>query len=574
MTHSPTSLVDILRYRAKAQPNQLAYRYLVDGEYDEVVITYEELDRRARSIAALLQSSAKPGDRALLIFPAGVDFIAAFFGCLYAKVLAVPVYPPHPARLEKNLSIILRVAADAKPTVALLPSSLHEVIKSRKEIADQFGNIKLLATDTDDINDLKDEWQQPQIKRNDLAFLQYTSGSTSAPRGVIISHGNLLHNLDLIGKCFGVSGESHAVSWLPPYHDMGLISGILQPLYSGFPITLIPHMMFLQRPFRWLQTISRYHATISGGPNFAYDLCIKKIKSEQKELLDLSSWEVAFNGAEPVYHKTLDQFADYFAARGFHRKAFLPCYGLAESTLMVTGANKNSTPLVQHLMNSELAQNQVIITPEIAGHTRALVSCGQNISDLDIRIVNLETLTSCNEDEVGEIWVRGSSVACGYWNKPSETKFTFGARLTNGTKETFLRTGDLGFLHEGDLYITGRIKNLIISEGKNHYPHDIEKTIEESHPAIRQTGSAVFSIYKPGAENLIVIVEIDYKVIANSDEVIKAIRQAVSMNHGLHVNDIVLTNHGGIPKTTSGKIKHFLCKEYYLAGTFNEIKTI
>ena len=280
MTYFPTSLVDILQYRAKEQPDQLAYRYLVDGEYDEVVMTYRELDSRACSIAALLQSFAKAGDRALLIFPPGLDFIAAFFGCLYAKILAVPVYPPHPARLEKNLSNILRVAADAKPAVVLLTSSLYDVIKSRKEIADDLGNIRLLATDNDDLNDWKDGWQQHEIKRSDLAFLQYTSGSTSAPRGVMINHGNLLHNLDLIGKCFGVSGESHAVNWLPPYHDMGLIGGILQPLYSGFPITLLPHMMFLQRPFRWLQTISRYHATISGGPNFAYDLCVKKIKPE------------------------------------------------------------------------------------------------------------------------------------------------------------------------------------------------------------------------------------------------------------------------------------------------------
>jgi len=574
MNHPPTSLVDILRWRAEEQPNQLAYRYLRDGEYDEVIMTYAELDRRVRSIASLLQSCANEGDRALLIFPPGLDFIAAFFGCLYAKVLAVPVYPPHPARLEKNLPIILRVAADAKPTVALLTSSLHDVIRSQKEIAEAFGNIKLLATDNDHVNDWANEWQQYEIKKSDLAFLQYTSGSTSAPKGVRISHGNLLHNLDLIGKCFGVSNESHAVSWLPPYHDMGLIGGILQPLYSGFPITLIPHMMFLQRPFRWLQTISRYHATISGAPNFAYDLCIKKIKTEQKELLDLSSWKVAFNGAEPVYHKTLDQFADYFAPYGFRRGAFLPCYGLAESTLMVTGVNKNKIPSTQHLIESELAQNQVIITPEKTENTRTLVSCGQNISDQDIRIISLKTLTECNEDEVGEIWVSGSSVGCGYWNKPSETEFSFDAKLTNNPNKSFLRTGDLGFLHEGELYITGRIKNLIISEGKNHYPHDIERTIEATHPAIRQTGCAVFSTYKSGTENIIVVVEIDYKVIVNSEIVIKAIRDALSTHHGLHVNKILLTNPGGIPKTTSGKIKHFLCKEYYLAETFNEIKSI
>ena len=275
---------------------------------------------------------------------------------------------------------------------------------------------------------------------------------------------------------------------------MGLMGGILQPLYSGYPVTLIPHMMFLQRPFRWLQAISRFHATTSGGPNFAYDLCIRKIKPEQRELLDLSRWEVAFNGAEPVYHKTLDQFADYFAPCGFRREAFLPCYGLAEATLMVAGGPKARSPVIQNLMSSGLEQNQAIISPTKREDTRTLVSCGQNMSDQKIRIVNVETLMPCPADQIGEIWVSGPSVASGYWNKPSETEFTFGARLSNSEEGPFLRTGDLGFLHEGELYITGRLKDLIISDGNNHYPNDIERTVESSHPAIRPAGCAAFSI--------------------------------------------------------------------------------
>ncbi len=574
MTHLPTSLVDILRYRAKEQPDQLAYRYLVDGEYDEVVMTYENLDRRARSIAALLQASANAGDRALLIFPPGLDFVAAFFGCLYAKILAVPVYAPHPARLEKNLTIILRVAADATPTVALLTSSLYNVIKSKKDIAEEFGDIKLLATDNNEINEWADEWKQPEIGENDMAFLQYTSGSTTIPKGVIISHSNLVHNLCFIEKSFGLTTKSHTVFWLPPYHDMGLIGGILQSLYSGYPVTLIPHLMFLQRPIRWLQAISRFHATCSGGPNFAYDLCTRKVRPEQRELLDLSSWEVAFNGAEPVYHKSLEHFADYFAPCGFSRDAFLPCYGLAEATLMVVGAPKSKFPLIRNLSNSGLEQNQVIISYEKAGDTRTLVSCGQNTPDHKIRIVNAETLAPCALNEVGEIWVSGPSVANGYWNKPSETECTFGAMLCNSKEGPFLRTGDLGFLYESELYITGRLKNLIISEGKNHYSHDIERTVEDSHPAIRPAGCAVFSICKSGAEQIIIIVEQDQKLVVKEDEVISAIRRAVSINHELHVNDIRIINAGGIPKTTSGKTRHFLCKEYYLAGKFNEIKSI
>ena len=567
MIHPPTSMVDILRWRAKNQPHRLAYRYLTDGEYDEVVLTYEDLDRRARSIGALLQSSASSGDRALLLFPPGLDFIAAFFGCLYAKIIAVPSYPPHPARLERMLPIIRGIAANATPAVALLSTSLFDVIKSQNAIKAEFGNMKLLVTDNNEIDDRAEKWQQPEISGKDIAFLQYTSGSTTTPRGVMLSHNNLLHNLGLIENFFGQSSESHAVIWLPPYHDMGLIGGILQPLYSGYPATLISHMMFLQRPFRWLQAISRFRATTSGGPNFAYELCIRKIKPEQRKLLDLSHWEVAFNGAEQVYHKTLDQFAEYFAPCGFRREAFLPCYGLAEATLMVTGGPKARPTVIQNLMNLGLEQNQVIISPKKKEDTRTLVSCGQNMSGQNIRIVDAEMFTPCTADQIGEIWVSGSSVASGYWNNPLETELTFGARLSNCEEGPFLRTGDLGFLHEGELYITGRLKDLIIFEGHNHYANDIEKTVESSHPAIWPSGCAAFSINNAEGERLIIIAEIGHKPDVDAEEVVKAIRKAVAVNHELQVNDIRLTRPGSIPRTTSGKIKHFLCKTNYIAGT-------
>ncbi|MBZ5859382.1 fatty acyl-AMP ligase [Flavihumibacter profundi] len=571
MTHLPTSLVDILRLRANNQPNRLAYRYLADGEYDEVVLTYEDLDRRARSIGALLQSSTRAGDRALLLFAPGLDFVAAYFGCLYAKIIAIPAYPPHPARMERMLPIILGIVDDAAPAVVLLNSALFDVINSQKAVKAGFGNMKLLVTDNNEIDNWAEKWQKPEIEGNDIAFLQYTSGSTTTPKGVMVSHSNLLHNLGLIEKYFGQSSESHAVIWLPPYHDMGLVGGILQPLYTGYPATLIPHMMFLQRPYRWLQAISRFRATTSGGPNFAYDLCMKKIKPEQRELLDLSCWEVAFNGAEQVYHKSLDQFADYFAPCGFRREAFLPCYGLAEATLMVMGGPKGRSPVIQNLMSSGLEQNQVIISPTRREDTRTLVSCGQNGSDQKIRIVDTGTLTLCPADQVGEIWVSGPSVAHGYWNKPSETELTFGARLSNSGEGPFLRTGDLGFLHEGELFITGRLKDLIISDGNNHYPNDIERTVESSHPAIRQAGSAAFSINNSEGERIIIIAEIEQNPDVKAEEIIMAIRKAVAVHHDLHVDDIRLTRPGGIPKTASGKIKHYLCKTNYLAGTLNEI---
>ena len=351
---------------------------------------------------------------------------------------------------------------------------------------------------------------------------------------------------------------------------MGLI-GILQSLYTGYPVTLMPHLMFLQRPFRWLQAISRFRATCSGGPNFAYDLCIRKVKPEQREQLDLSSWEVAFNGAEPIYNKTLEQFADYFSYCGFRREAFLPCYGLAEATLMVVGAPKSRFPVTQNLMTSGLEQNQVIISPNKNEDTRTVVSCGKNMPNQKIRIVNAHTLALSPADQIGEIWVRGPSVASGYWNKPLESELTFGARLSDFNEGPFLRTGDLGFLHDGELYVTGRIKNLIISDGKNHYSHDIERTVEKSHPAIRLAGCAVFSISNSESEDIIVIAEIEHKITVKAEEVKKAIRQAVAIHHELHVDDIRLISPGGIPRTTSGKIKHYLCKTNYIAGSMNEI---
>jgi len=569
-----TSLVDILRWRATHQPHRLAYRFLADGEFDEATFNYEDLDRRARAIGALLQPVTKPGDRALILFPPGLDFIAAYFGCQYARVIAIPAYPPHPLRIEKTLPIVLGIAADARPSAVLLTSSLFDGIMSRKDISAEFGTMKLLVTDTDEINNWADQWQQPAISGEDIAFLQYTSGSTTTPKGVMVSHSNLMHNLGHIEKSFGQSSESQGAIWLPPYHDMGLIGGILHPLCSGYPVTVMPYMMFLQRPFRWLQAISRFRITGTGGPNFAYDLCVRKIKPEQRDQLDLSCWEVAFNGAEQVYHKTLEEFAAYFAPCGFRREAFLPCYGLAEGTLLVTGGPKLRLPVIRHLLSKGLEQNKVIISETSNAETRTLVSSGQNLSEQQIKIVDTETLMPCPADQIGEIWLSGPSVAKGYWNKPEVTQLTFGARLSVTGEGPFMRTGDLGFLLEGELYVTGRLKDLIICDGHNHYPNDIEKTVESSHPVIRPSGSAAFSINTEEGERVIIIVEIENKTDGEATEIIKAIRNAVSLHHELHVSDIRLTKPGGIPRTHSGKIKHYLCKNNYIAGDYNEIPTI
>ncbi len=573
MLREHASLADILRTRAREQPHQLAFRFLEDGEKEEVTLTHIELERRVLSLAATLQQFARKEDRVLVLFPPGIDFIIAFYACLLAGMTAIPAIPPHPTRPQKHLPVIIRIVKDAKPAVALIHALLRDVIQSRD--LDGFERMELIVPGHTARDDHADDWVQPDISDDDIAFLQYTSGSTTIPKGVMVSHQNLIHNMALIEKCFGVTRQSHGVIWLPPYHDMGLIGGILQPLYTGLPVTLLPHMMFLQNPFRWLNAISQHRATVSGGPNFAYDLCVRKIKPDQLELLDLSTWDVAFNGAEPVYHKTLERFAGYFKPCGFRIEAFLPCYGLAESTLMVTGGPKSRPPRVRHLVSDAIKDHRVEVKESPGKDTRTLVSCGMNLNPAqDLRIVDPDTHATCPGGEIGEIWLRGPCVTQGYWNKPEETDRAYHAYLAGSGEGPYLRSGDLGFFDDGELYITGRIKNLIISGGKNHYPHDIERTIQGVHPAIWPAGCAVFSVDHEGPERMVAVIEVKHRLIDDEARMKNSIRRAISDHHGLHVDDIRLTLPGGIPRTTSGKIRHFLCRKQYLDGTLKKISQI
>jgi acyl-CoA synthetase (AMP-forming)/AMP-acid ligase II len=399
-----------------------------------------------------------------------------------------------------------------------------------------------------------------------------------------------MHNLDLIKKYFELSPKTRTVIWLPAYHDMGLVGGVLQPLYCGYPVTLMSPLIFLQRPFRWLNAISRFRATTSGGPNFAYDLCVRKITPEQRATLDLSSWDLAFNGAEPINHETLDRFAKYFEPCGFRYEAFYPCYGLAEATLIVSGGLKAAPPIVQSFQSSALEQNKVVINAVHNESGRLLVGCGQTMAGQKIVIVDPVTLKPCPADEIGEIWVSGPSVTQGYWNRQNETNHTFKGYLRDTNEGPFLRTGDLGFLKDGELFVTGRLKDLIIIDGNNHYPQDIEWTVEVSHKALRPSGCAAFSINVQNKEQLVVVVEVEpryrlnrspkSKDITNDgnsrqrlpldfNEVIKTIRKAVAEHHDLRVYDILLIKAGRILKTSSGKIQRHACKAGYLAGTLD-----
>lgn len=572
------SLVELLQDRAANQGNKIAYTFLLDGEADTVNLSYQQLEHQAKMIAVHLQSLCKPGEPVLLLYPPGLDYIAAFFGCLYAGVIAVPAYPPRPDRSLPRLKSIIE---DTNASIAL---TNQESLSNLERFFPQLSTVlplKWLATDTLDHN-LANQWQIPNINNNTLAFLQYTSGSTATPKGVMISHQNLLHNLASIHQCFGHSSASKGVIWLPPYHDMGLIGGILQPLYGEFPVILMSPLMFVQNPFRWLQTISNYRGTTSGGPSFAYDLCVRKVKTQQLETLDLSCWEVAFNGAEPISAQVLEQFSKTFAVCGFRREAFYPCYGMAEATLIIAGVEKTTAPVLKTINAAELEKNQVVSAPTSEGLTRTVVGCGQSLPDQKILIVNPETLNLCSEAEVGEIWVTGPSIANGYWNKLEETQETFQATLATG-EGPFLRTGDLGFLAQGELFITGRIKDVIIINGRNHYPQDIEWTVEQSHSLIRPNCTAGFPVEVDGEERLVIVAEVERQYwqqlrTFNHDngssqkkhpkqELTQAIRRAVSQHHELQVYKTVLLKPGTIPKTSSGKIQRHACRAGFLAGT-------
>ncbi|MDF5732675.1 MAG: AMP-binding protein, partial [Rhizonema sp. PD38] len=565
-----STLVELLRWRAIHQFQQKAYSFLLDGEVEGFDLTYGELDEQARRVGALLQSCGViGGERALLLYPPGLEFIAAFFGCLYAGVIAVPVYPP---RVNQSLSRLQAVVADAEAVVVLTTTT---VLSNIEQLFAQYPNLqalRLLTTDNIRQSDLAQAWQEPSVNRDTLAFLQYTSGSTGTPKGVMVSHENLLHNEFLIKQAMQHTTETLFVGWLPLFHDMGLVGNVLQPLYLGIPSILMSPIAFLQKPFRWLQAISRYKATTSGGPNFAYDLCVQKITSEQRAILDLSSWEIAFNGAEPIRGETMEQFAATFAECGFRREAFYPCYGMAETTLIVSGGLKVVPPVLLPVQSAALAQNQVIPASPQELVAKTLVGCGQPLEDLKIAIVHPETLTNCHSNEVGEIWVAGKSVAKGYWNQLEQTEQTFQAYLKDTGVGPFLRTGDLGFLREGELFITGRLKDIIIIRGRNHYPQDIEWTVEQSHPALQPNGSAAFSI-DVGGEQLVIVTEIkrSYRRNLNIDEVIAAIRSRVAENHELQVYAVSLLKTGCIPKTSSGKIQRYACRAAFLAGSLESI---
>ncbi|MBD2504906.1 fatty acyl-AMP ligase [Anabaena azotica] len=566
-----TSLIDIISYRSQSQPDKQAYIFLQNGEEETASFTYEELDKRSRAIAAYLQPWK--GERALLLYPSGLEFITAFFGCLYAGVIAVPVYPP---KRNQKLSRLLSIVNDSQAKLALTTSSILLDISQRwQEETDSLTQLNWVATDKVEAD--PQDFVPQLITPESLAFLQYTSGSTGTPKGVMVTHHNLVHNSECIKQAFELTSDSVSVSWLPTFHDMGLIDGVIQPLYTGFIGYLMPPVAFLMKPACWLQAITRYKATHCGGPNFAYDLCVNKVNAEQLKTLDLSSWYSAYSGSEPVHNTTLKLFVEKFRDCGFQEKFFYPCYGMAEATLFISGGFKQSPPIVKWVQTKALEENKIVdVThphPSSEEGTKPIVGCGHSWLDYKIVIADLESCELCADGQVGEIWVSSASVTKGYWNRPQQTQETFEAYLKDGSGP-FLRTGDLGFLHDGELYVTGRIKDIIIIRGQNHYPQDIELTVQKSHPGLRLNCGAAFTIEVKGKEQLIIVQEVERTYLKKLDvnHVVQIITQAVAAEHGIQVYATVLVKTGSIPKTSSGKIQRHACRTKFLNGSLEVVE--
>lgn len=563
------TLIGLLRERVALYGDKQCYVWAAGGERQDNAITYRQLERRARSLAAWLQASDATDKRVLLLMPEGLDYIVAFFACIFARSVAVPGFPPH---RNRQLVRIRAIAEDSCPSLILTTRDFMPQVKLLCSHDRGEDSVRVCAIE--DVDDqLAPHWQEPAVGEDTLAFLQYTSGSTTTPKGVMITHKNLLHNERIINRAFRQSDDSVIVGWLPLFHDMGLIGNVIQTVYAGARCVLLSPSSFLQNPASWLQTISRYHATTSGGPNFAYELCARKIDSKQCESIDLSSWKTAFCGAETVRKETLDRFATLFSSCGFRSEAFCPCYGLAEATLFVSGGLPKRRPKSISIRPTALKENRW--EPLLHGDTggRAVVSCGVVGAGTAIKIVDCSTMNECPPGQIGEIWVSGASVADGYWQRPDESRRTFRARLATG-KGTFLRTGDLGIVDDGELYVTGRAKDVVIIRGLNHYPEDIEFTMGDCHPRLRPGCGAAFSVEIEGEEQLVLVQEVD-KTYQPSElmEIIASIRESVTRDHELHVYGVVLIRSATLPKTSSGKVQRSACRSAFLEKSLSIIES-
>ncbi len=559
------NLCEVYRRRANEQPNDVAYTFLLEDEGDIVQRTYAEIDCEARAIAAQLQQLGLQGQRALLVYDPGLAFTAALVGCFYAGVIAVPAYPPDPMRSHRILPRLQSIVTDSQSTVLLSSTGLLEWAE---QLFRRLAGIETVVATNEVSLELADQWTPAPTDRDSVALLQYTSGSTGTPRGVVIDHGNLISNLSSIHEL--LHRENNVIcSWLPPYHDMGLIGNLLG-WHSARHTVLMSPLSFFARPIRWLRTFAEFDANCSAAPDFAYDHCIQKVSAEERKNLDLSNWEVAINGAEMIRPETLDRFVEAFGPCGFKREAFYPSYGMAESTLMVSCGLRGSAVVTKTVDLASLSEHHVVEVSPGAENSRAFVGCGQAVRTGKVLIVDPETCQRLPDGEVGEIWLAGPSVARGYWNNPPATEERFRA-FTADDQGPYLRTGDLGFLDRGEVYITGRLKDVIIVWGRNHYPQDIEQTVERVHPDLKPYGSAVFSAELGGRERVVLVQELRRPQKHDLPKLMEEIRNEVAAEHQIPLDAIVFVKLGTVPKTSSGKIQRSIAREEFLAGVLDEV---
>ncbi|MEM1368933.1 MAG: fatty acyl-AMP ligase [Cyanobacteria bacterium P01_H01_bin.15] len=561
------SLVDLVQAQAALYADEVLYRFLPDGETETATLTYGQFAARSRAVAAQLQQHLVPQDRVLIVMPyvAGSEFVAGFFGCLLAQAIAVSCNPP---RHQKSISDILWRVKDAQAKAILMTAELRDNVRSQllknPDLQGALDGVHWIAVD-EIPSEMAQSWREVSCDRETLAYFQYSSGTTGNPKAVMLTHGNVLHNSEIIFQSFGHKSGERGVIWMPLFHDMGLVGGVIQPLYAGLSVSILSPIALIQKPHCWLQTISRNRATTSGGPNFAYDLACQSAIANPPQDLDLSSWEVAFTGAEPIRPETLARFTEIFTPYGFKREAFYPCYGMAETTLLITGGQRSKRPILLDVDAARLAQNEAIETDN-PDKVQTIVGCGHTWLEDEVIVVNPDTLTICPDGRVGEIWFRGPGLGVGYWQRPEETEKTFQAYV--GDEGPYLRTGDLGFRQGSEIYITGRLKDLMIFLGRNHYPQYIESTVENCHQSLRVNGTAAFAIEAAGDERLIIVQEVERTAIRKlePEEIIRAIRQSVGAEHIIEVFAIALIKPGALPRTSSGKVQRRKCRQMYLAG--------
>jgi acyl-CoA synthetase (AMP-forming)/AMP-acid ligase II len=555
------TIIDVLRERAGSKGDQKAFAFLKNGEDESDSVNFRQLDRRAREIAGMLQElGGKPGDRVLMIYTPGIAFIEAFYGCLYAGMIAVPVKPPSRRQPLDHVQLVLQ---DCDPEFILTDRVSIQDLGPRIIEHLTIRHVRVLVTDEipqGGARDGDDGWTALNRSSGSLAVLQYTSGSTGSPKGVRITHGNIMANMQMIKDAFGNNGNTVGVGWLPLFHDMGLVGNILQPVYAGCLGVLMPPMAFLQKPMRWLKAISTYRGTCCGGPNFAYELCCTRFRPEELVGVDLSSWQVAFNGSEPVRNTTLKKFSSIFSDYGFRHTAHHPCYGMAEATLMVTAGYINETPRV-------ITRNMPGMPP---GTEMEFVRCGHNLPGQELKIVDADNGTLCGDKAIGEIWIKGPHVSGGYWNKEEFNKEAFDKAIGEARSGGFFKTGDLGFLNGEELYICGRVKEMIIIRGRNLFPYDIERRAEEAHPALVPHGSVAIGLEDGPETRLILIMEVKraFRASIVYDDCLQTLREAISSSMDIFLYDLVLIDEMTIPKTFSGKPRRAFCKQEYVAGRF------